>query len=98
MSSSHLLEQADVVRGFNREPLTHNTLVRLWKVRVAPTVLFFGADGKEVAAHPMASLLARAPLDLRVNTLKADRDTIELPAEAEPIAAPNGLRLAAAAF
>lgn len=41
-----------------------------------------------------AALLERAPLDLRVNTLKADRVTIELPEPGEPIAAPQGLRFA----
>lgn len=45
---------------------------------------------KEDAAK---ALLGRAPLDLRVNTLKASRDTIRLPEAATPIAAPNGLRL-----
>ncbi len=37
-------------------------------------------------------LLGRAPLDIRVNTIKAARDTIELPLPAEPTAAPHGLR------
>lgn len=37
------------VLGFRREKLNHEDLVRLWKVKVAPTVLFFGADGKEIA-------------------------------------------------
>ncbi|GGD94351.1 MFS transporter [Tsuneonella deserti] len=41
-----------------------------------------------------ASLLKRAPLDLRVNTLKADRASILLPVEAEWTAAPQGLRVA----
>lgn len=39
------------------------------------------------------ALLSRAPLDLRVNTLKADPATIRLPIEAEPTLAPQGLRL-----
>jgi len=47
-----------------------------------------GAEGEEAAA-----LLDRAPLDIRVNTLKADRATLKLPVETEPTAAPNGLRL-----
>ena len=41
------------------------------------------------------ALLGRAPLDLRVNTLKAERATLTLPVEAEHTAAPNGLRLEA---
>ena len=39
------------------------------------------------------ALLERAPLDLRVNTLKADRSTVELPVAAERTAAPEGLRV-----
>ncbi|HEX2793925.1 MAG TPA: RsmB/NOP family class I SAM-dependent RNA methyltransferase, partial [Croceicoccus sp.] len=41
-----------------------------------------------------AMLLDRAPLDLRVNTLKADHASIELPESGEPLAAPQGLRFA----
>ena len=41
------------------------------------------------------ALLGRAPLDIRVNALKADRDSIALPIEAEPLAAPHALRLPA---
>lgn len=51
-----------------------------------------GISGEEAAA-----LLDRAPLDLRVNTLKAARDAISLPVETEPTAAPQGLRLSAPA-
>ncbi len=47
-----------------------------------------GVEGEEAAA-----LLDRAPLDVRVNTLKAERATLALPVETEPTAAPNGLRL-----
>jgi len=38
-------------------------------------------------------LLGRAPLDIRVNALKADRATIVLPVAGEATAAPQGLRL-----
>jgi 16S rRNA (cytosine967-C5)-methyltransferase len=48
-----------------------------------------GIEGEEAEA-----LLGRAPLDLRVNTLKAERATLELPEPAEPTAAPHGLRVA----
>lgn len=34
---------------FAEQPLTHDELVRRWGVKIAPTVLFFGADGVEVA-------------------------------------------------
>jgi 16S rRNA (cytosine967-C5)-methyltransferase len=47
-----------------------------------------GIDGPEAGA-----LLERAPLDIRVNTLKASRDALELPVEAREIEACGGLRL-----
>ncbi|QPD00180.1 RsmB/NOP family class I SAM-dependent RNA methyltransferase [Qipengyuania soli] len=47
-----------------------------------------GIEGVDAEA-----MLGRAPLDLRVNTLKAQRATIQLPVAAETTAAPNGLRL-----
>lgn len=42
-----------------------------------------------------AALMGRAPLDLRTNTLKIDRDSLgaRLPVAAEPVVAPHGLRL-----
>jgi len=46
-----------------------------------------------VGGEDAAALLGRAPLDLRVNTLKADRATIELPVPAAPTDAPQGLRV-----
>ena len=42
------MRSAAAVRDFNRVGVTHDQLVRAWKVKVAPTVLFFGPGGKEV--------------------------------------------------
>lgn len=42
----------------------------------------------------MASLSARAPLDVRVNALKAERGALTLPQPGEPLPAPHGLRFA----
>ncbi|MGI8943841.1 MAG: RsmB/NOP family class I SAM-dependent RNA methyltransferase [Qipengyuania sp.] len=47
-----------------------------------------------IAQEEAEALLERAPLDLRVNTLRTDRATLSLPEPAEITAAPNGLRLA----
>lgn len=47
-----------------------------------------GIEGAEALA-----LLDRAPLDLRVNALKAGREGLDLPIPAEPTVAPHGLRL-----
>ncbi|MFU7528312.1 RsmB/NOP family class I SAM-dependent RNA methyltransferase [Qipengyuania sp. ASV99] len=41
------------------------------------------------------ALLDRAPLDIRVNALKAERSTIALPEPGEPLSAPSGLRFPA---
>jgi 16S rRNA (cytosine967-C5)-methyltransferase len=46
-----------------------------------------GLGGAEIAA-----LLGRAPLDIRVNALKADRAGIDLPELGEPLASAQGLR------
>lgn len=48
-----------------------------------------GLGGREIAA-----LLGRAPLDVRVNALKADREGLELPEAGEPLPSAQGLRFA----
>jgi len=71
------------------EPVAHPGVAPAWlEQRLAAS----GIAGDEAAA-----LLGRAPLDLRVNALKADRETIELPVEAHPTIALHGLRLTAPA-
>ncbi len=37
------------VLDFTGKAVTHDDLVRQWKIRIAPTVLFFGRGGTEVA-------------------------------------------------
>ena len=60
---------------------------------IAPAWLEAALAQSGIAGEEAAALLARAPLDIRVNTLKADRGTLALPIPAEPTAAPQGLRL-----
>ena len=60
---------------------------------VAPKWLEQRLAASDIAGPETDALLERAPLDLRVNTLKADRATLELPAPASTTAAPNGLRV-----
>ncbi|MBU7580071.1 MAG: RsmB/NOP family class I SAM-dependent RNA methyltransferase [Porphyrobacter sp.] len=48
-----------------------------------------GLGGREIAA-----LLDRAPLDVRVNALKADREGLALPEAGEPLSSAQGLRFA----
>jgi 16S rRNA (cytosine967-C5)-methyltransferase len=45
-----------------------------------------------ISADGAAALLDRASLDVRVNKLKAERDTVSLPERGERLAAANGLR------
>ncbi|MBO6526206.1 RsmB/NOP family class I SAM-dependent RNA methyltransferase [Erythrobacter sp.] len=62
---------------------------------VAPAWLEERLAGSGIAGPEAEALLERAPLDLRVNTLKADRARLELPAEFALTDAPHGLRLEA---
>ena len=60
---------------------------------IAPVWLEERLAQSDIAGPEAEALLARAPLDLRVNTLRAQRATLALPAEATPTDAPHGLRL-----
>ncbi|WP_379550699.1 RsmB/NOP family class I SAM-dependent RNA methyltransferase [Qipengyuania sp. DGS5-3] len=60
---------------------------------VAPPWLVEKLTKSEILGDDAAALLDRAPLDVRVNTLKADRAILTLEVESEPTAAPQGLRL-----
>ena len=62
---------------------------------VAPAWLAAKLAASDIEGEEAEALLGRAPLDLRVNTLKAERSTLTLPVEAEHTAAPHGLRLEA---
>lgn len=59
---------------------------------IAPNWLVKVLAASGIAGDEAKAMLDRAPLDLRVNTLKADRDTIELPASGEALVAPQALR------
>jgi 16S rRNA (cytosine967-C5)-methyltransferase len=59
---------------------------------VAPAGLVAALAESGVSGDEATALLGRAPLDVRVNALISDRDSIELPAAGEPLAAPQGLR------
>jgi 16S rRNA (cytosine967-C5)-methyltransferase len=60
---------------------------------IAPAWLEAALARSGIGGDALGPLLERAPLDIRVNTLKADRITLALPLEGEPSAAPHGLRL-----
>jgi 16S rRNA (cytosine967-C5)-methyltransferase len=67
------------------EPVAEGGVAPAW---LAARLSASGIDGAEAAA-----LLDRAPLDIRVNALKADRANLALPEPGEPLPAPQGLRL-----
>lgn len=60
---------------------------------VAPDWLVRRLEASEMPVEEARALLARAPLDLRVNTLKTARDRLGLPVDAVATDAPHGLRL-----
>jgi len=62
---------------------------------IAPEWLEQALAASQIAGPEAAALLERAPLDIRVNALKASREAIKLPVGAQPLSAPNGLRLPA---
>lgn len=59
---------------------------------IAPEWLMQRLTASGVTDEDAAALLDRAPLDVRVNTLKADPATIELPEVGEHLGAPQALR------
>ncbi|WP_341712611.1 RsmB/NOP family class I SAM-dependent RNA methyltransferase [Erythrobacter sp.] len=61
---------------------------------VAPAWLADRLAASDIAGPEAEALLGRAPLDLRVNSLKTDRATLKLPEAAQSTDAPHGLRLA----
>ncbi len=62
------------------------------KLGVAPQWLTEELAKSGIKDEAAGALLGRAPLDIRVNTLKADRETIELPEKGEALASIQGLR------
>ncbi|MBV7260066.1 RsmB/NOP family class I SAM-dependent RNA methyltransferase [Erythrobacter crassostreae] len=62
---------------------------------VAPQWLTDALSQSGVEGDVAAGMLGRAPLDIRVNTLKAEREGLELPEPVEALEAPNALRIAA---
>lgn len=62
---------------------------------VAPDWLVERLTASDISGAEAESLLERAPLDLRVNTLKTSRASLALPVAVERTVAPSGLRLPA---
>ncbi|MEO6094073.1 MAG: RsmB/NOP family class I SAM-dependent RNA methyltransferase [Novosphingobium sp.] len=84
---------ATLFDGSRHGPLPHAPDEPIAGPGLAPAWLEAALAKSGVAGADALALLARAPLDVRVNTLKADRDSLMLPVDAERTAAPQGLRL-----
>ncbi|AUX70072.1 RNA methyltransferase [Porphyrobacter sp. HT-58-2] len=59
---------------------------------LAPKWLAAALRASDLGGREIAALLDRAPLDVRVNALKADRAGLALPEPGEPLASAQGLR------
>lgn len=64
------------------------------KTGLAPKWLAAALRASDLGGPEIAALVTRAPLDIRVNALKADRADIVLPEAGEPLASAQGLRFA----
>ncbi|MEL6878709.1 MAG: RsmB/NOP family class I SAM-dependent RNA methyltransferase, partial [Pseudomonadota bacterium] len=62
------------------------------KSGIAPQWLAAKLAASGIEGEGAAAMLGRAPLDIRVNSLKADREGLDLPEQREPLAAAQGLR------
>ena len=59
---------------------------------IAPKWLEEALAESDIAGDEAVALLSRAPLDVRINTLKAARESLELPIAGEPTSARHALR------
>lgn len=59
---------------------------------IAPVWLAARLEDSDIAGIEAEALLERAPLDIRINALKADRTSLELPEQGEQLPAAQGLR------
>ncbi len=51
------MRTARALRDFQGQPLTHDQMTRRWAIKLAPTVLFFGRGGAEVAERLVGGML-----------------------------------------
>lgn len=67
------MRSTKAVKDFKNSSTTHDQMVRSWSARVAPTVLFFGKDGAEVAERLVGGYIPDfygAYLDERIKTAR----------------------------
>ena len=51
------MRTAYLLKDFQGQSLTHDQMTRRWAIKVAPTVLFFGRGGVEVAERLVGGML-----------------------------------------
>ncbi|MDT0574881.1 RsmB/NOP family class I SAM-dependent RNA methyltransferase [Croceicoccus sp. F390] len=86
-------ELRDLFDGSRHAPAPIESGEPVANIDTAPRWLREELQASGLDREEQDALTGRAPLDLRVNVLKASRDTLVLPVPAEPTAAPDGLRL-----
>ena len=85
---------ADLFDGSEHGPAVIGEQELVAQSGLAPDWLVEELTRSDISAEVAASLLGRAPLDIRVNALKADRSSIDLPEVGEELAAAQALRFA----
>jgi len=90
-ANHHLLELFD---GSPHGPAPIDAGAIEAKPGLAPDWLVAALARSGIAGEAADALMGRAPLDVRVNTLKAERAAIDLPEKGEHLATPQGLRFA----
>lgn len=85
-------ELTNLFDGSNYGPATIGSDESAAEGGVAPPWVVRHLAKSDIAGAEAEALLGRAPLDLRVNALKAARETIALPEPGEPLIAPAALR------
>lgn len=67
------MQSAQATQDFKRVAVTHEQLIRTWGAKIAPTVLFFGRNGVEIAERLEGGYLPDfygAYLDARLSTAR----------------------------
>ena len=93
--TQHDAEMAALFNGSPHCPAVISPEERPASLGLAPAWLTAVLAQSGIVGLEAGALLERAPLDIRVNALKAERASLALPVAAEPLPTPHGLRLPA---
>ncbi|GMN01299.1 RsmB/NOP family class I SAM-dependent RNA methyltransferase [Erythrobacter sp. MTPC3] len=92
-NSDETLKMLFTGEGHGPKPIGENEVAA--EPGTAPSWLMEELAKSGISGEAAQALLGRAPLDIRVNTLKAERDGLVLPEPGEILAAPQAVRLPA---